>query len=167
MMRAIAACAVVALAAHSATAQDTPPRQIAPDRFYPYSGALLPHESATAIIAPTREQPFGACDPRAHDWVPCLTATARKSDGIVEQAEQDVRDAVTQRRKLNPSLRKAYGDALSRLDAEWRKFRDSECDALAALEQGLPTQVYEARQTCRILRNLERAEALRARYLGE
>jgi uncharacterized protein YecT (DUF1311 family) len=166
MMRGVAALAVAALAAHGAVAQDLPPRQIAPDRFYPYSGALLPHESTT-IVAPTKEHPFGACDPKAHDWAPCLTATARQSDGIVEQAEQDVRDAVAQRRKLNPYLQKAYGDALSRLDAEWRKFRDSECDALAALERGLPAQIYEARQTCRVLRNLERAEALRARYLGE
>ena len=165
MMRVIAAFAVVALAAHGANAQESP-RQIAPDRFYPYSGALLPHQSATAIVAPTREHPFGACEPKAHDWVLCLTTTAKQSDGLVEQAEQDVRDALPKRRSLNLYLQKSYGDALGRLDAEWRKFRDSECDALAALERGLPAQVYEARQTCRILRNLERAEALRARYVG-
>ena len=167
-MRLLAAFFLLALPASAAIAQDAPPpRVIAPDRFHPYSqGELGLREPPAPILAPTKERPFGACNPRAHDWIACLTATSALSEAIVDEAEQAARAALPRRRNLNPYLQKSYGEALARLDAQWRKFRDAECDALAPLERGLPRQVYEARLTCRIVRNLERGEALKARYGG-
>jgi len=156
-----------ALAAFAASAQDAPPRQIAPDLFHPYSqGEFSARQPPSAIVAPTLDRPLGACNPKAHDWIPCLTATAAQSEAILDDAEQSVRAALMLRRDLNPYLRKSDGEALARIDEEWRRFRDRECDALALLERGLPPQAYEARLTCRILRNLERAETLKARYRG-
>lgn len=167
-MRLLAALVVSGLAIAPARAQGAPPpRVIAPELFHPYSqGELGPREPPAPIIAPTREQPLGACSPKTHDWIACLTATAARSEQVVEDAEQAAVADLPQRRPLNPYLKKSYTEAFSRLDAEWRKFRDAECDALAALENGLPPQVYEARLVCRIIRNLERGEALKARYLG-
>jgi len=167
-MRLLAALAVSGLAIAPVAAQGAqPPRIIAPELFHPYSqGELGPREPPAPIVAPTRERPFGACVQKSHDWIACLTATAARSDGIVEDAEQAAVAALPNRRPLNPYLKKSYTEALSRLDAEWRKFRDAECDALAALENGLPPQVYEARLVCRIVRNLERGEALKSRYGG-
>ena len=167
-MRRLAVLVLSALAIVQVRAQGAPPpRIIAPELFHPYSqGELGPREPPAAIVAPTRERPLGACSQKTHDWIACLTATAARSDQIVEDAEQAAVTDLPQRRPLNPYLKKSYAEAFSRLDAEWRKFRDAECDALAALENGLPPQVYEARLTCRILRNLERGEALKARYSG-
>ena len=167
-MPPLAALFLLTLAAPSASAQEaSPPRIIAPDRFHPYSqGELGPRQPPAPIVAPTKERPSGACNPKAHDWIACLTATAAASEEIVDAAEQTARVALSQRRNLNPYLQKSYGEALTRLDAEWRRFRDAECDALAPLERGLPPQVYEARLMCRISRNIERGETLKARYGG-
>ncbi len=157
---------VAGLSASCAIAQQTPPRQIDPEHFHPFSQGEFAGRSAAPIVMPTKERPFGACDPKAHDWIACLTATAAQSDQIVDEAEQSVRAALEQRRDLNPYMRKARGEALARIDTEWRQFRERECDALAMLERGLPAQVYEARLACRIMRNLERGEALKVRYGG-
>ena len=166
-MRGVAAVLVAGLAAFGARAQSPPPRQIDPEHFHPFSqGELSGRGSAAPIVMPTKERPFGACDPRTHDWIVCLAATAARSDRIVDEAEQSVRAVIENRRELSPYLRNARGEALARIDTDWRKFRDAECDALAMLERGLPAQVYEARLTCRILRNLERGEAMKARYGG-
>ena len=167
-MRLHSALVLATLAVAPVRAQGAPPpRVIAPELFHPYSqGELGPREAPAAIVAPTRERPLGSCVQKAHDWIACLTGTAARSDQIVEDAEQAAVADLPRRRPLNPYLKKSYTEAFSRLDAEWRKFRDAECDALAALENGLPPQVYEARLVCRIIRNLERGAALKARYLG-
>jgi len=141
------------------------PRQIAPDRFQPALDAGQPDgEVRAAIVAPTKERPFGACVMSAHDWIACINATATLSDQSVDEAERRVEGALARRPKLNGFLRQSVAKALARLDADWRAFRDRECQDLALIEHGLPSSIYEARLVCRIRRNLERAEALEARY---
>jgi hypothetical protein len=166
-MRVVLAVLVACLAASGALAQQASPRQIDPEHFHPSAaGESAAPAPASPIVMPTKERPLGACDPNAHGRVACLIATSRQSDHLIDDAEQSVRAAIDKRHDLNPYLRNSLDEALTRIDNEWRKYRDRECDALAMLERGLPASSYEARLACRIMRNLERGEELQARYGG-
>ena len=52
---------------------------------------------------------------------------------------------------------RAAGDA-------WRVLRERECTDLPLIEAGLNGSLYEKRLVCRIRRDIERVEFLRARY---
>ena len=162
------------------------PRQIDPDRFapmprdaatigapHPIPPAKLPHPPPAAaivepprapILPPTREQPQGACDRTARDWLACLAATAQLSDRAVEDAVARLIAGLESRPRLNPVTREAVGNALRGAQEAWRSLRERECAYLTLIESGLTGTLYEVRLLCRMRRNLERVEALSAHY---
>ena len=176
------ACFLFGTSAHS---QDpSPPRQIDPDHFAPTprdAATIAPHRpyaaapavtppaprAPTPIVMPSRERPFGACDPTAHDWMTCLGATAQRSDRAVTDAEARLIAGLEGRPRLNPVMRETIAKAIVGADEVWRALRERECAELAMIERGVTGAYYEARLVCRIHRNLERAEALTTRYSGE
>ena len=150
----------------SAGAEETvKPRLIDPQHFAPSLREAVPGEAAHgAVVSPDREHPAGACEKRARDWAACLQATARLSDAVVEEAEARASDAIQRRERLNAVLKTAVASALRSAQDEWRALRERECGDLALLETGLEGTLFEIRALCRIRRNLERAETLKARY---
>jgi hypothetical protein len=49
----------------------------------------------------------------------------------------------------------------------WRMLRERECADLPLIEAGLTGSLYERRLICRIRRDIERVEFLKARYGAE
>lgn len=148
-----------------ARAEEAKPRLIDPEHFAPSLREAVPGAAAHApIVAPDSEHPAGACDKRARDWASCLQATARLSDGMVEEAEARASDAIQRRERLNAVMKTSVANALRSAQDEWRALRERECNDLALLENGLEGTLFEIRSLCRIRRNLERAETLKARY---
>ena len=160
-----------------ARAQDAPaPRVIAPERFAPNYRDPPPASTApaapvnaparTPVVAPTRDNPLGNCARDARDWLYCLQATARLADDLLAAAEAKVVDSLETRPRLNAFMKESIAKKLKVLEDDWRALRDRECEDLAQIERGIEGQLYEARQMCRIRRNLERADALAARYIA-
>jgi uncharacterized protein YecT (DUF1311 family) len=171
------ALAGLALAA-AAKADDAPqPRVIAPDRFQPnlreapsksYAPAngapALAEQPKAAIVLPTFEHPVGTCDPAAHDWLPCLEATAKLSDNSVDDEATRLIDSFESRKNVDFFARVEAKKALKSAQESWRALRDIECGDLAKIERGLVGAYREARLQCRIRRNLERVDMLTTRY---
>ena len=148
-----------------AGAEEAKPRLIDPEHFAPSLRDAVPGVAAQApVVAPDREHPAGACEKRARDWAACLQATARLSEGIVEEAEARASDAIQRRERLNAVVKTSVANALRSAQDEWRALRERECGDLALLETGLEGTLFEIRSLCRIRRNLERAQTLKARY---
>jgi uncharacterized protein YecT (DUF1311 family) len=161
-------------------------RQIAPEMFQPMLGdpnapshkpppppAPAPAPKAVAappppppvVVAPSRERPYGACEPAARDWTICLGDAAQLADREVEQAERSVLAGLEGR--VNPVMADGAARGLRAAGDAWRVLRDRECADLPLIETGLTGSLYERRLMCRIRRDVERVEVLRERYGAE
>ena len=166
MKRCVLALAFV-FAAAGARADDAPaPRQVDPERFAPTPREHPTHAAPapSALVAPSREHPLGACEHAARDYLTCLDATARLSDGAVDAAEALVIASLDSRPRLNLVLKASIAKSLKSVEEDWRALRERECGDLVLIERGLEGPLFEARLICRIRRNGERVEALEARY---
>lgn len=176
------------LGATAAPAQEV--RQIAPELFAPMLGdphavshkpppppkpapALAKPPPAPAppppppVIAPSRERPYGSCEPEARDWAACLGVAAQLADRGVEQAERAALAGLGGRPGVNPVIAEGAARGLRAAGEAWRVLRDRECADLPLIEAGLTGSLYERRLMCRIRRDVERAEVLRERYGAE
>jgi uncharacterized protein YecT (DUF1311 family) len=115
-------------------------------------------------VIPTRGRPYGACEPGARDWAPCLGSAAQLADRSVEEAERAVLIAIGRRPGVNPVVADGAARSLRAAGEAWRMLRDRECADLPLVEAGLSGSVYERRLVCRIRRDIDRAESLRERY---
>jgi hypothetical protein len=159
------ALAATAAYAGVAAADSIPPRPIAPDLVPPAAADSASDSAArSAVVAPSKDRPYGARRRDARDWLACLAATAALSDGLVEAAEQRAREAVGRRLKTNKLLPQTFAKSLDLVDADWRNLRDRECDALAFFENAPPGPIYERRLNCHIRLNLGRAGELDQNY---
>jgi uncharacterized protein YecT (DUF1311 family) len=164
-------------------------RQIAPDMFAPVyrdphapqhkpppppppkpapapaaTKAAVPKPQPTAALAPSRAHPYGACAPEAPDFVVCLGAAVESADREVEAAEHSTLAGLGVRPGVNPVVADGAARALRAAGGAWRALRDVECADLPLIENGLIGSLYERRLICRIRRDIERVEFLRARY---
>ena len=119
------------------------------------------------VVAPSRERPYGSCEPEARDWVACLGVAAQLADHGVEQAERTALTGFSARPGVNPVIADGSARGLRAADDAWRVLRDRECADLPLVEAGLTGSLYERRLMCRIRRDVERAEILRERYGAE
>ena len=163
-------------------------RQIAPDLFAPvYSDPNAPSHKpppprptpaptktiaprgaapapTPAAVAPSRQRPYGACEPEAREFVACLGGAAELADREVEQAEHAVLAGLGERPGVNPVVADGAARGLRAAGEAWRMLRDRECADLPLIETGLSGSLYERRLMCRIRRDIERGEFLRRTY---
>ena len=160
-------------------------RQIAPDLFAPmYRDANAPSHKlpppppppppAPAVakapppppppLVPSRDHPYGACEPGQREFAACLGGAAQIADREVEQAEHAVIASLAHRGGVNPVVADSVARGLRNAGEAWRILRDRECSDLPLIESGLDGSLYERRLICRIRRDIERAEFLRLRY---
>lgn len=116
------------------------------------------------VVAPSRDKPYGACEPGARDWTPCLGGAAQLADRSVEEAERAVLVAIGRKPGVNPVVADGAARSLRAAGEAWRMLRDRECADLPLVEAGLSGSLYERRLVCRIRRDIDRAETLRERY---
>jgi uncharacterized protein YecT (DUF1311 family) len=119
------------------------------------------------VVAPSRERPYGTCEPEARDWAACLGVAAQLADRGVEQAERTALAGFSGRPGVNPVIADGAARGLRAAGEAWRVLRDRECADLPLIETGLSGSLYERRLMCRIRRDVERVEALRQRYGAE
>jgi hypothetical protein len=115
-------------------------------------------------VAPSRDKPYGACEPSAPGWGVCLGGAAQLADHAVEQTEHAVLAALGNRPGVNPVVADGAARGLRAAGDAWRVLRDRECSDLPLIEAGLTGSLYERRLMCRIRRDVERVEFLRQRY---
>ena len=115
-------------------------------------------------VAPSRDKPYGACEPGARDWAACLGGAAQLADHSVEDAERGVLAAIGHRPGVNPVVADGATRSLHAAGEAWRMLRDRECADLPLVEVGLSGSLYERRLVCRIRRDIDRVEILRERY---
>jgi uncharacterized protein YecT (DUF1311 family) len=160
-------------------------RRIAPDRFAPVYGdpdapahKPPPPPPAPAKLAapapkpepppppaiPSRDRPYGACEPAAPNFVACLAGAVELADRAVEQAEHETLAGIAHRPDINPVVADGVARDLRAAGDAWRMLRDRECADLPLIEAGLDGSLYQRRLVCRIRRDLERVEFLRRRY---
>jgi uncharacterized protein YecT (DUF1311 family) len=163
-------------------------RQIAPDQFAPmYRDANAPQHKlppppppappppptpaatpdptpSPVTAAPSRDRPYGACEPAAPTFVACLGGAAELADKSVEEAEHWTLASLARRPGVNPVVADGAARGLRAAADAWRTLRDRECADLPLIEAGLTGSLYERRLVCRIRRDIERVEFLRARY---
>ena len=128
------------------------------------STAAKPRRPLAAAIVPSRDRPFGACDPGANDFVVCLGAALSLADRAVEDGERAVLASLGGRPGVNPLIAETAARSLKAADDAWRILRDRECNDLPLIEAGLDGSLYERRLRCRLRRDIDRAEFLRERY---
>jgi hypothetical protein len=141
------------------------PRRIAPELFPPYGPTVADDAPRPAPASvPSKEHPFGSCDRNSRSWLSCLRSTGELSDALVSEAEEQLRLELAQRTDLGLGARQNYSKALELANSQWRSLREQECRELALLEIRRRVQLYEARLTCQIVHNIERADELLSRY---
>jgi uncharacterized protein YecT (DUF1311 family) len=140
-----------------------PPPPAAPVDQPPAPVAEKPPPPPPAV-APSREKPYGACEPGSRDWTPCLGGAAQLADRSVEETERAVLAAIGHRPGVNPVVADGAARGLRAAGEAWRMLRDRECADLPLVEAGLSGSLYEKRLVCRIRRDIDRAESLRAHY---
>ena len=123
-----------------------------------------PAPALLAPVAPSRGKPYGACEPAARDWAPCLSLAAVLADRSVEDAEHAALAAIGRKPGVNPVVADGAARGLRAAGDAWRMLRDRECADLPLVETGLSGSLYERRLVCRIRRDIDRAETLRDRY---
>ena len=96
----------------------------------------------------------------------CLNAAADLADREVEKTERAVVADFSDRDDVNPVMADNATRGLKAAGDAWRTMRDRECSDLPLVETGLSGSLYERRLICRIRRDVERVEALRAHYGG-
>jgi uncharacterized protein YecT (DUF1311 family) len=126
--------------------------------------SLPPPPPPPVVVAPSRGKPYGACEPGARDWTPCLGSAAQLADRSVEDAEHAALAAIGRKPGVNPVVADGAARGLRAAGDAWRMLRDRECADLPLVETGLSGSMYERRLVCRIRRDIDRAETLRDRY---
>ena len=115
-------------------------------------------------VTPSRDKPFGACEPDAHDFAACLGGAVALADQSVEATERAVIASFGQRAGVNPVIADGAARGLRAAGDAWRILRDRECADLPLVEAGLTGSLYERRLVCRIRRDIDRVEILKQRY---
>jgi uncharacterized protein YecT (DUF1311 family) len=142
-----------------------PPPPAAPAA--PKAVAATPSPPPEAAAAPSRAKPYGECAPTARDFIACLGGAATLADKSVEAAEHAVLGSLNGRPGINPVVADGAARGLRAAGEAWRMLRDRECADLPLIEAGLNGSLYERRLICRIRRDIDRVEFLKARYGGE
>ena len=144
-----------------------PSHKLPPPPPVPPPKVVAPPPPPPPVVAPSRERPWGACNPESRDWATCLGVAAQLADREVEQAERAALAGLGQRPGVNPVIADGAARGLRAAGEAWRVLRDRECADLPLIETGLTGSLYERRLMCRIRRDVERGEVLRERYGGE
>lgn len=147
----------------SAAASGPEIRRIAPGQFPEMRLEAAPRP-ATEPVEPTAERPFGPCSREQSNWIFCLQAAARASDARLGQTVDQIARMLAGNAAFGPFQRQAFERALHEADRRFRALRDHECQALVLSEPDVQGELFEARLTCQIRRNLERIATLVARY---
>ncbi len=147
----------------NAVSHKPPPPPPPPPKPAPVAKAPPP-PPPPPLVAPSRERPYGACEPEARDWAACLGVAALQADRDVEQAERTAQAGFSGRPGINPVIADGAARGLRAAGEAWRVLRDRECADLPLIETGLNGSLYERRLMCRIRRDVERVEILRERY---
>jgi uncharacterized protein YecT (DUF1311 family) len=147
----------------NAPAHKPPPAPTSPPPAKPSPSAAASRPPAPAPI-PSREKPFGICEPSANDFVVCLGAALSLADRAVDDAERAVLASLGGRPGVNPLIAETAARSLKAADDAWRILRDRECNDLPLIEAGLEGSIYERRLRCRLRRDIDRVEFLRVRY---
>jgi hypothetical protein len=142
------------------------PRRIAPELFPDYGVRAEPQPAAPRIELPSDTRPLGACarDMSAAIWLRCLRETASATDDALVGTVETIKASFEQRMDVTPVLRAAWSRGLDESLTRWRALRDYECGQLALAEPQATRDLLEARNTCLINRNRERAAELLRRY---
>jgi uncharacterized protein YecT (DUF1311 family) len=138
-------------------------RRIAPHQF-PEMRTDPASRTVSGQVEPSLERPFGHCTREQSNWIFCLQAAARATDSRLDQTVERVAKALATNDAFGPYQRQAFERALKEADRRFRALRDHECQALALSEPEVRGELFEARLTCQIHRNLERVAALTGRY---
>ncbi|WP_439575615.1 lysozyme inhibitor LprI family protein [Phreatobacter sp.] len=144
-------------------ASGTEIRRIAPGQFPEMRLEATPRTAAEPV-EPTPERPFGHCSRDQSNWIFCLQAIARASDSRLDETVDQVAHNLAGNQAFGPFQRQAFERAVREADRRYRALRDHECQALVLSEPDVQGELFEARLTCRIRRNLERITVLQTRY---
>ncbi|MBN8938942.1 MAG: DUF1311 domain-containing protein [Rhizobiales bacterium] len=163
--------AMLAMPIHlpSAALAQQPVRRIAPERFPEQrlnDGRDGGHaaRAAPTIDRPSVERPLGSCNRQDRQWLFCLSATAKLSDAVLEEAIDQVEHGFAGSEATSPMQRQSWSRALREADRRFRSLRDYECQTLSLSEPRASGELYETRLICLITRTVARADDLRRRY---
>lgn len=162
--RRAALCFALLIACPAGAAASGPEiRRIAPGQFPEMRLEATPRPT-TAPVEPTLERPFGHCSRDQSNWIFCLQAAARASETRLGETVEQVARTLAGNEAFGPFQRQAFERDLREADRRFRALRDHECQALVLSEPDVQGELFEARLTCQIHRNLERIATLLARY---